>query len=77
MPIGKFKNFGDCVRAQKQRGRSDEASRKICGFIEQRSKGIESDEELEQITAQAEREVDLEDWVKKQLKGPELESTGQ
>ena len=38
MPVGNYKTFGTCVAAQKRKGKSDEAARKICGSIEQKSK---------------------------------------
>ncbi len=39
MPVGPYKTFGSCVAAQKRKGKSDEAARKICGEVEKRSKG--------------------------------------
>ncbi len=38
MPIGPFKDFADCVGAQKRKGKSDESARKICGALEKVSK---------------------------------------
>ena len=34
MPVGPFATFGDCVAAQRRKGRSEESARRICGFIE-------------------------------------------
>jgi len=38
MPIGPYENFGECVAAQKKKGKSDESARKICGAMEQKMK---------------------------------------
>lgn len=34
MPVGPYDTFGECVAAQKKKGKSDLAARKICGTIE-------------------------------------------
>ena len=34
MPLGKYSTFGECVGAQKQKGKDDLSARKICGQIE-------------------------------------------
>jgi len=34
MPLGPYANFAACVAAQKRKGKSDLAARKICGYIE-------------------------------------------
>ena len=34
MPLGPFKTFGECVGAQKKKGKNDSSARKICGQIE-------------------------------------------
>ena len=39
MPIGPYKNFAACVAAQRRKGKSEEAAKKICGEIEKRSRG--------------------------------------
>lgn len=46
MPIGPYKNFAECVAAQKRKGHSDESAKKICGEIEKRTKS-----KLEKVTA--------------------------
>lgn len=38
MPIGPYKNFADCVAAQKSKGKSEESAKKICGSIEKKAK---------------------------------------
>jgi hypothetical protein len=38
MPIGPYPDFAACVTAQRKRGKSDIAARKICGTIEQNVK---------------------------------------
>ena len=38
IPLGRFKNWEECIRAQKQKGYTDEEASKICGFIEKRTK---------------------------------------
>lgn len=39
MPIGKYKNFGDCIRAQGVKGKSLDSAQKICGEMEKKSRG--------------------------------------
>ena len=34
MPIGKYKNFDECVRDQISRGKSEEDAKRICGWME-------------------------------------------
>lgn len=38
MPVGKYKTFGDCVRAQRNMGHGIDSSHKICGHIEKKTK---------------------------------------
>jgi hypothetical protein len=38
MPIGDYKNFGECVADQIKKGHSEESAKKICGKIEQNTK---------------------------------------
>jgi hypothetical protein len=35
MPLGPYQTFGDCVRAQQNKGHSKESAEKICGAMEQ------------------------------------------
>lgn len=37
MPLGPYKTFGECVGAQKKKGKSDLSARKICGQIEKQA----------------------------------------
>ena len=37
MPVGPYKTFGQCVAAQKKKGKSDESARKICGKMEKQT----------------------------------------
>jgi len=36
-PVGPYKSFDTCVAAQKRKGKSEEAARKICGEIQKKS----------------------------------------
>ena len=38
MPVGPYKTFAACVRAQMKKGKSKEAAEKICGAIERDTK---------------------------------------
>ena len=38
MPLGSYKDFDECVAAQKRKGHSDDAAHAICGEIEKRTK---------------------------------------
>lgn len=35
MPVGPYETFGECVGAQKRKGKSDDSARRICGAMEQ------------------------------------------
>jgi hypothetical protein len=37
MPLGPYKTFGECVGAQKQKGKDDLSARKICGQLEKQA----------------------------------------
>lgn len=37
MPVGPYKTFAACIAAQKKKGKSDEAARKICGKMQKTS----------------------------------------
>jgi len=37
MPIGPYKDFQECVNAQKSKGKDDESAKKICGAIEKQA----------------------------------------
>jgi hypothetical protein len=37
LPIGPYKDFDDCVKAQLKKGKSEESAKKICGALEQRT----------------------------------------
>ena len=45
MPVGPFKTFDDCVRAQRAKGNNMDSARKICGEIEKRSQSKESSQD--------------------------------
>ena len=34
MPLGPYEDFGQCVQAQKMKGKSDESARAICGKMQ-------------------------------------------
>jgi hypothetical protein len=34
MPLGPYKKWSDCVRAQRRKGKSKDSAAKICGTIE-------------------------------------------
>lgn len=38
MPVGKYRNFADCVIAQKKKGKSEPSAKRICGHIESQTK---------------------------------------
>lgn len=38
MPLGPYKDFYECVKDQMNKGRNEEAARKICGKIEKNTK---------------------------------------
>lgn len=38
MPIGRYATFGECVSAQRRKGKSKISAQKICGFIEKQTK---------------------------------------
>lgn len=38
MPVGPYKTFKECVEAKKRDGKSEKSARRICGFLEKRSK---------------------------------------
>ena len=59
MPIGPYENFAACVAAQKRKGHSDEAAKKICGEIEKRAKGEITPTELTYNLTEI--------WVKEQV----------
>lgn len=51
MPVGPYETFGQCVGAQKRKGKSDESARKICGAMERdTAKKIASDKPITQFT---------------------------
>jgi hypothetical protein len=39
MPLGPYEDFGQCVQAQKLKGKSDESARKICGAMQAEIEG--------------------------------------
>ena len=39
MPLGPYEDFGQCVQAQKMKGKSDESARKICGAMQAEIEG--------------------------------------
>jgi len=41
MPVGPYPTFKACVSAQRKKGKSEEAARKICGHIEKLTKQSE------------------------------------
>ena len=64
MPVGPYKTFGDCVVAQRRKGHSADAARRICGEIEKRTTDTKAmlrrdltAEELVQIEERAEEHV--------------------
>lgn len=36
MPVGQYKDFAECVRAQRLKGRSEDSARRICGEMEKK-----------------------------------------
>lgn len=42
MPLGPYKNWDACIRAQMKKGKSKESAEKICGYLEKKSKGQSS-----------------------------------
>ena len=46
MPIGPYATFGECVGAQKRKGKSDESARNICGAMERDAAKVASLERL-------------------------------
>ena len=46
MPIGPYETFGECVGAQKRKGKSDESARNICGAMERDAAKVASLEKL-------------------------------
>lgn len=50
MPVGPYKTFADCVRAQKRKGHDDESARKICGKLEKQSSEKSAEEETDGFT---------------------------
>jgi hypothetical protein len=38
MPLGNYKTWGDCTRAQRRKGKSKLSAQKICGTIEANSR---------------------------------------
>jgi hypothetical protein len=51
MPLGPYKNWNACIAAQRKKGHSLESSKKICGKLEQLSKGEITEEEYERSIA--------------------------
>ena len=45
-PFGPYKDFDDCIAQQKKQGKSDEAARRICGFLQKRLAKGENTENL-------------------------------
>lgn len=48
MPVGPYQTFERCVIAQKNKGKSEEAARKICGEIQKKSHEARRDHEARQ-----------------------------
>lgn len=39
MPLGPYKNWNECIAAQRKKGHSENSANRICGEIEKRGKG--------------------------------------
>ena len=50
MPLGKYVDFGECVQAQKMKGKSDEIARAICGKMQAEIEGGQVLKSMEQRT---------------------------
>lgn len=37
MPMGQYKDFGECVRKQKEEGHDEESAKRICGYIKKKT----------------------------------------
>jgi len=63
MPFMGFKNFADCVKKQKAKGKSDLSARKICGSLQKKAEGSKLTDEEEKILEQEK----IESWIEQVL----------
>jgi len=52
MPLGKYPDWNSCIKDQIKKGKSKESANKICGFLEKKSKGELTEEELTRAKAE-------------------------
>ena len=49
MPLGPYKDWSSCISAQRKKGHSEESAKKICGYLEKKSKGEITENEYARI----------------------------
>lgn len=62
MPIGPYEDFGECVAAQKKKGKDDESAKKICGSLEKNAEVEERDGHLYLKAFLLDSSVNLNSW---------------